>query len=379
MVAVSSGNETRTVKERLLYIDNLRLMVIAFVVMHHLAVTISGYGSWYYVEPAHLDTLSTVWFAFYLGFQQAYFLGLLFLVAGYFVAGTYDRHGFGRFVKDRFKRLMIPSLIYMVAIDPFIGIVELGSKSTGFSVTGFLSATGPMWFAVALFFFSLAYGVARLLVRKSAPASEGRQINPSFAKAVALILIISVFAFLIRIVQPIGTSILNMQLCFFASYIVLFVVGIVAYRNNLFARMSYRTGKRWLISGIVLGFAAWLALVIAVTASGNAAALDGGPTWQSAGYSLWESFVAVAMSIGLITVFKEKFNHQSNLVKKLSDNSFAVYMFHPPIIVGVALLLSPVALYPIAKWLVLCAICVPLCFAATHFIFRRIPLLKDIL
>ena len=170
-----------------------------------------------------------------------------------------------------------------------------------------------------------------------------------------------------------------MQLCYFASYIVLFVVGIIAYRNNLFARISYRAGKRWLISGIALGFLAWLPLAIVATESGSTAALFGGLTWQSAGYSLWESFVAVAMSIGLIAVFREKFNHQSKLVKTLSDNSFAVYMFHPLIIVPVTLLLSPIALYPIVKWFILCVICVPLCFAATHFVFRKIPLLKNVL
>jgi len=379
LVDASTRSEMRSMRERLLYIDNLRLMIMAFVVMHHLAVTYSGFGSWYYVEPTHLDTLSTVWFAFYLSFQQAYFLGLLFMIAGYFVAGSYDRKGFGRFVRDRCKRLVVPTLIYMVAIDPFIGIVELGNKSTGFTIAGFLSATGVMWFAAALFFFSLVYGSVRILVRSPAPASERKELEPSFGKAVALILIISVFAFVIRIFQPIGTSILNMQICYFASYIVLFVTGIVAYRHNLFAKIRYKTGKRWLIAGVALGFPVWLALVIAVTASGSASAVDGGLTWQSAGYSLWESFTAVAMCIGLVAVFKEKFNHQSPLVKKLSDSSFAVYMFHPVIIVAVALLLSTVALYPIAKWLLLCAICLPLCFAAAHFVFRRIPLLKDVL
>lgn len=367
------------VKERLLYIDNLRLMVTVFVVMHHLAVTYSGFGSWYYFEGTNLDVLSTIWFAFYLSFQQGYFMGLLFMIAGYLVAGSYDRKSFGRFVGKRFKRLLIPSLIYMVAITPFIDLVELGNKRAGFSVIDFLSATGVMWFTVALFVFSLIYGLVRLIVRRPAPASGGKQLEPSLAKAVILILIISVSAFLIRIVQPIGTSILNMQLCFFASYIVLFIVGIIAYRNNLFARISYRTGKRWLISGVALGFLVWLGLVIIAAESGNTAALNGGLTWQSAGFSIWESFVAVAMSIGLIAVFREKFNHQSKLVKTLSDNSFAVYMFHPLIIVAVTLLLSPVALYPIAKWFMACVICVPLCFAATHFVFRKIPLLKNVL
>ena len=182
-----------------------------------------------------------------------------------------------------------------------------------------------------------------------------------------------------RIVQPIGTDILNFQLCYFSSYIVLFILGIIAYRNNLFAKISYRTGKRWLISAIALGFLAWFVLVAVATANGTTVALEGGLTWQSAAFSLWESFVAVAMSIGLIAVFREKFNHQSKLVKTLSDNSFAVYMFHPMIIIPVTLLFGTVALYPIVKWLLLCVICIRLCFAAAHFVFRRIPLLKNIL
>ncbi len=379
MVDVSGGCATGSTRERLLYIDNLRLMVISFVVMHHLAVTYSGFGSWYYIEGAPLDVLSTIWFAFYLSFQQGYFLGLLFLITGYFVAGSYDRKGFGRFVGERFRRLIIPTLIYMVAISPFIDYVELGNRGGGgFNIIDFLSGTGVMWFAVALFVFSLLYALTRLLVRRPPPAGRKR-LEPTPGKAVLLILIIAGSAFLIRIVQPIGTSILNMQLCFFASYIALFLVGIVAYRNDLFARIGYRTGRRCLVGGIVLGFLAWLALVIVATASGTTAALNGGLTWQSAAYSLWESFVAVAMSIGLVAVFREKFNRQSSLVKKLSDNSFAVYMFHPPILVAVALLFSSVALYPVVKWLALCVICVPLCFAATHFVFRRIPFLKNVL
>lgn len=103
-----------SVRERLLYVDNPRLMIIAFVVVHHLAVTYSGFGSWYYIEGTPLDVLPTVRFAFYLSFQQGYFLGLLFLITGYFVAGSYDRKGFGRFVRDRFRRLIVPTLIYTV-------------------------------------------------------------------------------------------------------------------------------------------------------------------------------------------------------------------------------------------------------------------------
>jgi glucan biosynthesis protein C len=346
--------------------------------MQHLAVTYSGIGSWYYYENTHLDTISTIVFAFYLSFQQGYFMGILFLIAGFFEAGSYDRKGFGKFTKDRFTRLVIPTLIYMVVITPFIEYVELGNKWTGFDVIGFLSGTGVMWFTVALFAFSLVYGLFRLS-RRANSTSHGRQLTFSFSSAVILIIIISVCAFSIRIVQPIGTSILNMQLCFFASYIVLFIVGILAYRSNMFEGISYRTGKRWLIGGIVLGFIFWLVLIIVFTRTGSLTAFYGGLTWQSAGYSLWESFVAVAMSIGLIVVFREKFNHQSKRTSKLAENSFAVYMFHPLIIIGITIAFSGIVLYPLGKWLLLCLLCIPVCFAATYFIFRRIPLLKKVL
>jgi glucan biosynthesis protein C len=206
-----------TARGRLLYIDNLRLMVITFVVMHHLAVTYSGFGSWYYSEGTPLSRLSTIWFAFYLSFQQAYFMGLLFMFAGYFAAGSYDRKGFAPFVGERFRRLVIPTLIYMVAITQFIEHVELGNTWTGFSITGFLSGTGVMWFTAALFAFLLVYALVRRIGPWTAPG--GRQLDPSRKKAVALILIIATFDFLIRIVQPIGTSVLNMQICYFASYI----------------------------------------------------------------------------------------------------------------------------------------------------------------
>ncbi len=364
---------------RMLYIDNLRIMVVVFVVMHHLAVTYSGFGSWYYIDSTNLDLVSTVWFAFYLSFQQGYFLGLLFLIAGYFAAGSYDRKGFRGFVGERFKRLIIPALLTMVFISPFLGSVVIGGPWSGFDLVSFLSGTGVMWFTVALFAFSLAYALVRRAPRDPATEGDRKPLRPTVGQALLLISTIALFAFLIRIVQPIGTDILNMQLCYFASYVVLFGVGIIAYRNDLFARISYRAGKGWLLVGIVLGFVAWLFLVGAAGDLGATAALEGGLNWWSAGYALWESFVAVAMAIGLITVFREKVNHQSPLAKTLTANSFAVYMFHPVILVPVTLLFSSVVLYPIAKWLLLCVICVPLCFAATHFVFRRIPLLKDVL
>ena len=366
-------------RPRLFYLDNLRTFVIACVIMHHLAVTYSGLGSWYYQDTRGLNALSAVWFTFYLTFQQAYFMGLMFLIAGYFVAGSFDRRGAGSFVVERLRRLGIPTLIYMVVITAFIGLVELRQPYTGFNLVNFLSGTGVMWFTGALLIFCLIYAGWRLLLPNLRLESFAINLRPSFKNLALLALGIAVLAFLIRIVQPIGTAILNMQICFFASYVVLFYVGTIAYRGNLLSKLSYRAGKWTLIGAVGGGFVVWLFVFGLLSKTGHVLAVEGGGTWESAVYAVWESSVAVAMGFGLLAVFRDKLNRQGRLAKAMSDSSFTVYMFHPPILVAVALLFTPLALAPIGKWAITCVICVPLCFAAAYFVFRRIPLLKSVL
>jgi len=376
-------------KERYLYIDNLRLLMIIFVVMIHIAVTYSGMGGWYYKEGMELDTLSTVFFGFFQSFTQAYFMGFLFLISGYFIPGAYDKKGFGKFMRDRLIRLGIPTLIYMLVINPCITYVIMGklwpipesfiSYYTNYITTfNFIGSSGPLWFAFALLFFSFIYALVRLIIGKR-PSSD-KKFKPDIKNAIILILIISVCAFLIRLVQPIDTNIINMQLCFFSQYVILFIVGVKAYRYNWFSLISNKFGFNWLKAVLILGTIFWALIMLASGAlNGRFDLFKGGLHWQSAAYAVWESFTAVAMSIGLITLFRERFNRQNKLIKTLSDNSFAVYVFHAPIVIYLSLRLIPITYSPLIKFSILTLISLPLCFAVSHFILRRIPLLKKVL
>src|SRR6266702_6085598 len=88
-------------KIRLDFVDNLRWAMIVLVVSMHAAVTYSHLGSWYFMEDPKPGLMLTVVFATYQTFLQAFFMGLLFLIAGYFVPGTFDRKGFRDFLRDR--------------------------------------------------------------------------------------------------------------------------------------------------------------------------------------------------------------------------------------------------------------------------------------
>ena len=369
-------------KPRLYFIDNLRWLMIIFVVLMHINVTYSMMGSWYYIEKAKLDLFQALYFGMYGSFTQAYFMGLLFFIAGYFVPSSFDRKGFGTFTKERCIRLGIPTLIFMLFIHPLTIIIlnynqhwylNFPQEYVKYIYTfKFIGESGPLWFALALLIFSFLYGTIRKLgSRNDQAAIETTVIKPKQIFAIALL--ISVFTFVTRIVFPIGTNILNMQLCFFPQYIVLFILGIVFLRRNLLQTLSYRLGIKWFKYTLFIGVPFWfLIMIFGKDTTNSIQPFYGHFTWQSLAYSFWESFFCVGICLGLIVLFRKKFNLQGRWSKFLSHNAFGVYVFHTPILVFISMLFKDISMYPFFKYLIVATITIPLCFGASHFL-RKIP------
>ncbi len=391
---------------RLYFVDNIRSFVIVQVVVLHAAVTYSGLGMWYYQEAAALEPLTALSFGIIQSFIQAYSLGLLFLVAGYFVPASFRRKGGGRFLRDRTVRLGVPALIYMLMINPAIlyYVTSLSAPNPtpaptpgGFYLgyilgLQFLGGSGPMWFAIALLIFSTAYAGARLLrgdpekkeeEGEGAGGAEGAGDDaklPGHRDVIALVLVIAAAAFAIRLVQPIGTAVLNMQLSFFASYVALFVVGIAARRRRWLERIPYPFGLAWLKAALVGGTAFWLALFLfGIGPEGDISMINGGLRWQSAAYALCEAFFCVGACLGIVVVFRERFNSGGRLARFMADNSFAVYFFHPVILILVTAALRGFAWHPLAKFAVAAAVAVPICFVASELVLRRIPVVGRVM
>lgn len=377
-------------KPRLEFIDNLRWVMIVLVVSMHAAVTYSHLGSWYFMEDPQPGRAVLVIFAAYQMFLQAFFMGLLFLIAGYFVPGAFDRKGFGNFLRDRSIRLGLPSLIYMLFIQPLTvywllrvfadhSRPPLTQAYVPYLTSGrFVGGSGPMWFAVALLLFSLAYALRRTLTREP-PFRNPEAALPGNAQVAGLALAIGLCTFLVRVVQPMGTNILNMQLCFFSQYILLFIVGIRAWRHNWLMRIPYAFGVRWLTVALLAGSLAWLAIVLAALSTHTEARLSGGWTWQSAALSFWESFFCVGVCLGLIVIFRDHFNRQGKIAHWLSDNAFSVYVFHPPLLIAVTLAMRSFDAPKLLKFLCATVLGVAVSYFASSLVLRRVPLLKRIL
>lgn len=377
-------NVTQPAAHRLDYIDNLRWTMIFLVVAVHSACTYSGFGSWYYVEKSVLSPSSQVFFLLFLSLCQGFFMGFLFFLAGFFVPGSYDRKGPARFLRDRFVRLGVPSLLFMLVVHPLTGQYLLhwwGDDFAGgywryISRFRFLGGSGPMWFAVALFFFNVAYVVwKRIRPGQRNPVA----VEPKWRHIWLTGGLIWVLAFLIRTVQPMGTSVLNMQLCYFAQYVVLFALGIVARRRRWLELLGDRMGFTALALGALGGPALWFAMFLALRAIPNSIRLlNGGWNLPSAVYSFWESFYCVAICTGLLALYRRFVNRRGRVEAFLSDNSFGVYFIHTPVLIAISLLMTAWALPAVEKFALAAAAAIFASYGVA-FALRSVPLLRSIL
>jgi glucan biosynthesis protein C len=376
---------------RLAYIDNLRWSMILLVISMHAADTYSPFGNWYFADKAATDRLTAIAFGTWQSFLQAFFMALLFAVSGYFARASLLKKGATRFVRERLVRLGAPTLLYMLVIGPVTQFYIAGSWRPA-PGTPFLaewcrhivdgevwSESGPLWFCVALLAFSLVYAALPRRPAAGAPArAASRPRLPTIAVFAALM---ALATFAVRLLIPEGRAVLNLQLGDFPQYVLMFAAGIAAHRAGWAETTPPGDGSRWLFAGLVGGLLGWALLIATGGAlAGHFEAYGGGWHWQAAAKSLWESFVCVSVSLGLIGLYRRRLNHGGPLFAFLSANAFAVYVFHPPILIAVTRLLALWGGGPaLAKFALAWGGGTLLSFLFAVFIARRIPGVRMIL
>jgi len=366
-------------QQRLFYIDNLRIFLISLVVLLHLNITYGGPGDWYYNESS-AEMPALFFQAMFNATNQAFFMGMFFMISAYFTAGSIIRKSNGKFIKDRLIRLGIPLVFFYFLLQPLTVWLyyyyirhddgSLWDFIWKYRVWGF----GPMWFVEALLIFTLLF----LLFRK---ALSKIQISfPGTTGIISVAVIVGLIQFVIRLRFQVGWSIphTNLQLPFFIQYIVLFIAGIVAYNNKWLDSIDFKTGKCWFL------FAQVMILIVLPTImyfGGQENGIDpflGGMTWQSFAWAIWEQVTGFALIIGLLGLAKKYANRQGKTAKALSDSAYGVYVFHPPIIVGISVLLVGFDVPQLLKFLIVAPVVLLVCFLLAGLV-KQLPIARKVL
>ena len=83
-------------------------------------------------------------------------------------------------------------------------------------------------------------------------------------------------------------------------------------------------------------------------------------------------------SDAMLTWFRKRFDRQNRLTRELADDAFGVYVFHPVIIVPLAIALSGITMNLSLKFLWVTPLALAICYVVVA-VLRRLPGLRRIL
>ena len=338
--------------KRLCYLDNLKVCLTVLVIMHHAGQAYGNGGGWAYTPSNPAEFMPWIWHFF--STNAAFFMGLYFFISGYFVPRSFDKQGTKQFVHKKLLRLGVPLLFMGGIISILSGKPEIGH----------------MWFVESLLVFCLIYALIRQWVQ---PVNEACYSKPTIIGLLVVALLMGVGSYVIRQISPqdhwiwpFGIIPLPMEPAHYLQYVMMFVLGILAYRFQWLDKMSNSVGFMALLIGIALAMGNYLR--------------DGGPwdafVWQW--FGIYESLMCVFISFGLIWLFREFVSTTSRFWQWCAAQSYGAYMFHLLLMIVLQNAMDSIWIGAFGKFLFIGVVTTVLSFLLTWMV-KMIPGFKKVL
>ena len=359
-------------------LDRLKAGLTLLVVFHHTSITYGGAGGWFYREIGQSDAPSSILLTLFCAVNQAYFMGLFFLIAGYFTPRALQHKSAGHFLRDKAVRLGIPLLVFGWLLGPMtIALVQAATRERAFGEVLLslwqrgIFEQGPLWFAKAL----LLMAVTSLVVQRVLGwPGEGERPFPTNLQLLLAALVCGAVAFALRLVWPVGASWWGLQLGYFAGYVILYVAGCVAAQRGWLDQITQpgpaAQVRRWRrIAWFTLPLLAPLALLKDVTPLFQANPM-GGWNLPALLYAFWEPFVAWGVILWLLARTQRTSVVSSPLWQKLSRRAYAMYVIHPLPVVAIALAWRGVPAPALLKFAVTGSLACVACYLLSGWLLR---------
>ncbi|NUT44433.1 MAG: acyltransferase family protein [Thermoactinospora sp.] len=362
---------------RLFFLDRVRVLLTVLVVLHHAALTYSGFDLWYYHEPPANEWGRLL--DLFLLLNQTYFMGLFFLISAFFVPGALDRKGGCRFLLDRLLRLGLPLLAMVFVVVPLAKLAAYRSEDARRPLP-YLDfylrelEQGPGWFLATLLVFVTAYAVVRG-IRPGRARPRGRRGPLRAREAAGFAALLVLLGIVWRVWQPLDrVPLLQMPVpSYLPQYVCMFAAGVVSYRRGVLTAVP-AWAARW---GFGLAAAATLALL--PVAVGDPGATGARLVLAQVAHGSFDGLYCVGMSLGILGLFYRRAAGPPRAFGRfLADHAYAVYVVHAVVLVGVSVAFSGLSVGPLEKFALVGAVSLPLCWAAAAGV-RALPYVKRVL
>ncbi|WP_413250152.1 acyltransferase family protein [Sinomonas flava] len=366
---------------RLVYLDVLRVLIVGMVIVHHAAQAYGPTGGFWPVTDAATSDL----FRPFYTVNAAVGLGLLFLIAGFFTPRSCDRKGARRFLRERWVRIGIPLAFFIVAVNVPLVWLALGRPSLGALVASLYDdawqgAYLHLWFLGHLLLYTLVYvAVARVsavgrLRRRTPLPPPGHGAILAFVGGLVLVTWVIRWWFSVDDWIPLFFAV-PAEPANMAQYMSLFVLGVLAYRNSWFERIPRSVGVVWLCIALAAAAAVFSFQVLGLWTTVTA---TGGPDWRSALRVTLEILICAGLSVGLVVVLREALRRERPFMAAMARASYAAYILHVYIVVGLQVAILQPAWPAGVKFLLVAVFGLLFSFGAAH-LSGKVPGLRVLL
>ena len=337
--------------ERNVAVGYLRAFVTLLVIAHHSALAYHPYAP---PPAASLSAEPMLWQAFpvvdsqrwagvdvFVGFNDVFFMSLMFLVSGLFVWPSLQRKGPGRFLSERLRRLGIPFLVAAGLFAPLAYFPAYLQTGAGVDPGAFWRVwlslphwpSGPAWFLWML----LAFDAVAAALTRAAPgwgSALGRVVGRAQrpAQFFWLLVAISAVAYLPLAVGldpgrwvsfgPFSFQV-SRPLLYAAYFFAGAGLGAFGLSDGLLGA-GQRLARRWAV------WASSAVLAFLTTAVCFLVALSRGPAAGKGAWAVVDATFVVscaASSFAFLALFT-RFAHRGRVGDSLAANAYGMYITH---------------------------------------------------
>ena len=388
--------------DRNLAINYLRAFVTLLVVGHHAVLAYMPEAP----APGRFDQPPFLWAAFpivdrpgwegftaFAGFNDIFFMSLMFFLSGLFVPASLKRRGASGYARERMVRLGIPFLIGAFLLAPFAYYPSYAVQAAHGSAGDYLRSwfalphwnSGPAWFiAVLLVFGLIAAGLQAMRPGwQSGFARVGAGADRRPARFFAGLLLVSALGYgmLSAVFGPIAWLQFGpfaIQSSRIVHYLVYFgagiAVGAAGHETGLLAPGG-KLARRWW---------AWAILALLAFVGATAAAIGAGIT-QGQPQMLWAIIGPIAFALScaassfmLLAIFRRFVKRQRAMLDSLAANAYAIYLLHYGFVVWLQFGLLGAHIGSFAKGVLVFVAAVALSWVSAALL-RRLPIMARIL
>jgi hypothetical protein len=376
--------------QRQRYLDNLKVLLIALIIVGHAIVSYADLDWWSYgeVREVTLAPVTEVVLLVVAGPFAILMIPVLFLIAGLLTQPSLHRKGAPVYARDRLLRLGVPFAAFVLVLQPSAMYV-MERNLAGYTGSFWASLlgeeqildTGPLWFVGVLMIFSLGYAgfawVGRRPIRAGlSGAGRPRRVEIRLRHLFLLMAAVTVATFLVRLGFPFDSEnkYLDLNLYQWPACLAMFTLGIVASgRGWLTAipdRLRRQAGAATLAALITFG----LYTAFSTIAGIGEETWGGGWNWFAFVFAALESALTVFGPVWLLAVAQRRMNPPLRRAGPAASRSaYGAFILQSVVLIGLAMAMRPLPLPAEIKAVLLATAGLAGSFGIAWLLISRLP------